>query len=167
MIVDRPCVGEVGRLGMVILAMLVVAVGPVWGQANSLSAEAREATQEAAQEWLDRIDERDVEDAWEEAAPLFRDQTDQEGWTQQATRRADSLGTPSERTLTRTTRRDSVRQAAGPFIVLTYRSTFAAGPFEELLLLARHEEEWRVAGYRVTSLRRPAPPVLPASSSRP
>jgi hypothetical protein len=65
------------------------------------------------------------------------------------------------------TRRDSVRQAAGPFVVLTYRSTFAAGPFEELLLLARHDEEWRVAGYRVASGRRSAPPVLPSSPERP
>lgn len=155
------------RLGLVLLLGLGVGIAPVRAQSNDLPLAERRAAQEAAQEWLERIDENDVEDAWEDAAPLFRAQTDREVWTQQAARRADSLDTPSERTLATATRRDSVRQAAGPFVVLTYRATFAAGPFEELLLMARHDEEWRVAGYRVTSLRRSAPPVLPASSTRP
>ena len=155
------------RLGVVLLLGLGVGIAPVRAQSSDLPRAERRAAQEAAQEWLERIDERDVEDAWEDAAPLFRAQTDRAAWTQQAARRADSLGTPSERILATATRRDSVRQAAGPFIVLTYRATFAAGPFEELLLLARHDEEWRVAGYRVMSLRRSAPPVLPAPTAGP
>lgn len=155
------------RLGLALLVGLGMSMGAARAQSGALPEAQRRAVQEAAQEWLERIDENDVEDAWEDAAPLFREQTDRAAWTQQATLRADSLGTPSDRAPVSATRRDSVRQAAGPFVVLTYRATFAAGPFEELVLMARHDEEWRVAGYRVMSGRQSAPPVLPSASPRP
>jgi hypothetical protein len=50
--------------------------------------------------------------------------------------------------------RNSLRTVpGGPFVILTYRSTFEGGRAEELLLTVREEATWKVVGYRVTPLR--------------
>jgi hypothetical protein len=155
------------RLAAVLVLLLgsSVAGSSVRAQPDSVPAETQRAVRTAAQEWLSLMAERDFEESWDEAAPLLREQIDQDEWQQRAAQLADSIGTPSARTFTTMESRDTLRQSAGPFVILRARATHAAGPFEELLVLTPVDEEWRVAGYRVTPLRRPTPPV-PRSAPR-
>ena len=149
---------------LALLAGLLLA-GPVRAQSDA-DAPDTQAARAAAQEWLEQLDDRDFEDAWEEAAAPFRERTDRDAWVGAGTRLADSIGTAAARTLTSAHTRDSLRSAAGPgpFVVLTYRTRFSGGRYEERLLVVRADEDWRVAGYEVRPLRTP---TLPASSRPP
>jgi hypothetical protein len=145
-------------------------VGPARAQSDGEHAADKQAARAAAQEWLALLEDRDVEDSWEAAAAPFRArQPGLDAWTQAATRLADSVGAPAARTLTSARYRDSLRTVAaeGPFVVLTYRTRFAAGHYEELVVVARAEESWRVAGYRVRPLRSsgPSTPTRPRSGA--
>lgn len=159
------------RVGMIVrassTAVLLLAAGIIseaaWAQPN-VQAPSIRAAQSTAQKWLNEIDGRDFEEAWEDAAPSFRGATGRERWVQANTRLADSLGSPSVRSLNDVQRRDSIRQTAGPFVILTYRATFDETPFEELLVLTRTEDDWRVNGYKISPVSR-EPPSVPSSRS--
>lgn len=125
------------------------------------TSDATQAAREAAGEWIESMNEQEFEDSWEEAAPSFRERGDREQWVRRGRHLADSLGTPSSRTLMAVQVRDSLRQTSGPFVVFTYRATFADTVFEETLVLTQHEDDWRVAGYQF------APPRSAAAPSRP
>jgi len=146
-----------------LLAGLLLAGPAAHAQSDRPHAAAKDAAQTAAQEWLEHLEDPDVEDSWDEAASPFRERTDRESWARDVTRLADSLGSPTARTLASARHRDSLRTAAaqGPFVELTYRSRFADGRYEERLLLARDEEDWRVAGYQVRPLRTSSPNPSP------
>jgi hypothetical protein len=152
-----------GVCTIVLLGLALAGSAPAQAQTDTHTDEKR-AARAAASEWLTMIEERDFEESWEDAAVLFRDRIDRSAWTESGTRMADSVGTPRARTLTDTRYLDSIRRVAaeGPFVALRYRSTFASGRFEELLLLAREDDEWKVAGYRVRPLQPSAPPILSA-----
>ena len=146
-----------------LLVGLSVAGASVCAQPDPVPTETQRAVQAAAQEWLALMAERDFEESWEEAAPLLRERMDRGAWKQRAAQLVDSIGVPSARTFTTVQSRDTLHQSAGPFVILRARATHASGPFEELLVLTPVDEEWRVAGYRVTPLRRSTPPVLQPS----
>lgn len=149
-------------LVLTLLLPALLLVGTTRAQPDDPHAADKQAAQAAAQEWLALLEDRDFEDGWEEAAAPFRaQQAGPEAWTQTATRLADSIGTPAARTLTSAQYRDTLRAAAteGPFVVLSYRTRFAGGHYEEHLVVVRAEEAWRVAGYRVR------PPIRPSPSS--
>jgi hypothetical protein len=131
----------------------------VRAQSRAVSPSTQRAAQAAAQEWLGLMAERDFEESWDEAAPLLRERIDRDAWRQRVKQLVDSIGVPSARTFTTVQVRDSLRQSAGRFVILRARATHDAGVFEEHLVLTPVEEEWRVAGYRVTPLRMSAPPV--------
>lgn len=152
------------RLAFLSLLAGLLLAGPVRAQSGDDPAPDTEAAQAAAREWLDQLDDRDFEDAWEAAAAPFRERTDRDAWTRTGARLADSIGTAAARTLTSAQSRDSLRAAGGtgPFVVLAYRTRFPGGRYEERLLVVRTDEDWRVAGYEVRPLRTPALP-----SSRP
>ncbi|MFB6249586.1 MAG: DUF4019 domain-containing protein [Salinibacter sp.] len=142
------------RTGRVLTLLLpgLLLVGTARAQPDDPHAADEQAAQAAAREWLALLEDRDFEDSWEAAAAPFRaQQAGLNAWTRSATRLADSVGVPAARTLTSAQYRDTLRAAAseGPFVVLTYRTRFAAGRFEEQLVVTRAEEAWRVAGYRV------------------
>lgn len=141
-----------------------ILVGAGTAQAQDASA-VPSAAREAAQECIESINEREFEDSWDDAAPSFRERVERTRWVQRGTRLADSLGTPSARTLMAAQRRDSLRQTAGPFVVFTYRATFEDAPFEETLVLMKVEEDWRVAGYRLVPPA-PSPAPLPLRTER-
>jgi hypothetical protein len=154
-----------------LLLFLPVVVGLFGLPAHAQSPDVPGAAQSAAQEWLDHLEDRDFEDSWEAAAPPFRDRIERDAWVQKSTRLADSLGGPLQRTLTSAQIQDSLRHTAvdGPFALLKYRSRFSAGHYEELLLLMRQDDAWTVAGYEVTPLQTPDPPMppLPREESQP
>ena len=147
----------------VFLAGLLLVGTAARAQSDGRHAADEEAAQAAAREWLGHLEGPDVEDSWEDAAASFRERTDREAWARDVTRRADSLGAPTARTLASARYRDSLRAPAaeGPFVELTYRSRFADGRYEERLLVAREEGAWRVAGYEVRPLPWAASPSGP------
>lgn len=141
----------------------LVTVGLSGLPAHAQSDAVPRAAQTAAQEWLDHLEDRDFEDSWEAAAEILRNRIERDAWVQKSTRLADSLGGPIQRTLATAQVQDSLRRAAvdGPFAILKYRSRFSDGHYEELLLLLRQDDVWKVAGYQVTPLRTPDPPIPP------
>ena len=151
---------------LVLLAGLSAAEGPpVFAQSGSVSASTERAVRTAAREWLGLMAEREFEESWEEAAARFREGVERREWQQRAAQLVDSIGTPSARTFTTVQSRDTLRQSTGPFVILRARAMHADGPFEELLVLTPVDDEWRVAGYQVTPLRTPTPPVYRPSRS--
>jgi hypothetical protein len=159
------------RTGLVLTLLLpgLLLAGAARAQSDAPHAADKQAAQAAAREWLALLEDQDVEESWEAAAAPFRERTDREAWGRRATRLADSVGAPAARTLTAAQYRDTLRAAAaeGPFVVLAYRTRFAAGRYEELVLVARSEDDWRVAGYRVRPLRAPDPPMPTRPESGP
>lgn len=152
------------RTGLVLTLLLpaLLLVGTTRAQSDDPHAADKQAAQGAAQEWLALLEDRDFEDGWEAAAAPFRDRTDREAWRRRGARLVDSVGAPAARTLTSAQYRDTLRAAAteGPFVVLTYRTRFAGGRYEEHVVVVRAEEAWRVAGYRVRPpIRSPTPPM--------
>lgn len=154
------------RLRLVVIAGLLLAGGtwgprPVPAQSTADSAAARAAARTAAADWLGWMGEREFEDSWEDAGARLRERQSRDAWMAGTKQLVDSLGTPTARTLTSATYRDSLRSDAGngPFVVLTYRSSFAPGPYEEVLVLTPEDDDWMVVGYQVTALNPPPPPV--------
>jgi len=147
----------------VLFAGILLAGPAAQAQSDGPHAAAHDAARAAAQEWLEHLEDPDVDDSWEEAAASFRERTDRESWARDVTRLADILGVPAARTLVSAQHRDSLRAPAvpGPFVELRYRSRFADGQYEEWLLVARGEEDWRIAGYEVRPLPGTAAPSAP------
>lgn len=150
------------RTGLVLTLLLpaLLLVGTTRAQSDDPHAADKEAAQAAAQEWLALLEDRDFEDSWEAVAAPFRERTDREAWRRRGARLVDSVGASVARTLTSAQHRDTLRAATaeGPFVVLTYRTRFAGGRYEEHVVVARAEEAWRVAGYRVRPpIRAPTP----------
>jgi hypothetical protein len=156
------------RTGLVLSLLLpaLLLVETTRAQTTDPHAADTRAAQAAAQEWLALLEDRDFEDGWEAAAAPFRERTDREAWRRRGARLVDSVGAPAARTLTSAQYRDTLRAAAaeGPFVVLTYRTRFAGGRYEEHLIVVRAEEAWRVAGYRVRPPIRPLEPSMRARS---
>ncbi|PSQ96814.1 MAG: hypothetical protein BRD55_05950 [Bacteroidetes bacterium SW_9_63_38] len=158
-------------LGLV-LGMSAAGGPPVSAQGEAGSAATEQAARTAARAWLGLLAEREFEESWDEAAPLLRERVDRDVWKQRAAQLVDSIGAASARTFTTVQFQDTLRQSTGPFVILRARATYDIGGFEEHLVLTLVDEEWRVAGYRVTPLRRPTPsrarprPPGPRSSRR-
>lgn len=130
----------------------------VFGQGDGLSGEASlSKAEQAAQNWLHQYDDGALERTWRGASPILREETTQEQWRTQSTRARTQLGALRSRRLIRAQRRDSLRQApeSGPFVLLRYRSEYAAGLYVETILLSREGEAWTVAGYEVAPMAMP------------
>lgn len=151
------------RVLKISLLFLLVGAGaiPVEIQAQDKEQSVQPA-QRAAQKWFTLIDEQELDDAWDNAAPFFRERTDRSTWGQRSTQLIDSLGTVSARSLSTVQRRDSLRRATGPFLILTYRTTIRDAPFREILVMTQHDKKWKVAGYQIASLQRNEPPAPPS-----
>jgi hypothetical protein len=133
----------------------VLLAGPVAAQTTPSHAEAKKAAREAAASWLALVDDDQFGESWDAAAGVLQQRIRREEWVRQARQLRDTTKALTTRRLATTQYRDSLRRAPadGPFVLLKYRSTFAAGRFEELLLTVRQDKAWTVAGYQVTPLR--------------
>lgn len=113
-----------------------------------------EAARAAAQQWLQHVDSGAWSTAWNDAAPLLREDMTAEQWESRGAQARRILGPLRSRRLIRAQQRDSVRQASrsGPFVLLRYRSTFRAGLYVETILTARTDDAWTVASYEVAPI---------------
>jgi hypothetical protein len=147
-------------------AFLLLAGGAAAQPAGERTA-AKQKARGAAESWLALVDENRFAESWEAAAGLLQKRIRREEWVQKARRLRDSVKVLSARRLSMVRYRNSLRRAPddGPFVLLKYRSTFAAGHFEELLLAVQRDETWKVTGYQVTPLR--SPRSSPPGSTRP
>lgn len=153
------------RAALLFLVPLLVA--PAAAQSGETHAVAKEKAKGAAQSWLARVDADEFEASWEEASPLLQRRTERADWVQRAEQLRDTIKTVTDRTLTTTRYRDSLRRAPrpGPAVLLNYRSTFEAGRVDELVVTVRADTTWKVAGYQVTPLRKASPRSTASSDS--
>jgi hypothetical protein len=152
------------RSGIAGLLLLGLLAGPALAQPGDEHAAAKRKAQEAAEAWLALVDDDAFVESWDAAAALLQKRIRREDWVRKAERLRDTVRALSSRDLATAQYRDSLRRAPsdGPFVLLKYRSTFAAGRFEELLLAVRPDTTWKVAGYQVTPLRPPEARPSPA-----
>lgn len=138
-------------------AVLVVPIGSAAAQDPSLGehAEAKETAREVTEQWLELTDAGDFGESWDEGAPMMQQQISREAWVEQGKQAKDKLKSLQSRQFTRAQYRDSLQQAPsdGPFVLLTYRSEFEVGSFEETVLAVKEEDQWKVAGYQVSPFR--------------
>ena len=154
-------------LAALVPAFLFVLTGGAVAQPEGDRTAAKQKARGAAESWLALVDENRFAESWEAAAGLLQKRIKREEWVQKARRLRDSVEVLSGRRLAMTRYRSSLQRAPGdgPFVVLKYRSTSAAGHFEELLLAVRRDKTWKVTGYQVTPLR--SPQSSPPDSTRP
>lgn len=144
---------------LTLLVLLLPLAGSVTAQSDGPPS-AKEDARAAAESWLARIDADEFGASWEAASTLLRQRIERAEWVQNAEQLRDTVKTVSDRTLTATRYRESLRRAPneGPFVLLAYRSSYEAGPLDELLVTVREDTTWKVAGYRVTPRRSPTTP---------
>ncbi len=150
---------RVHRLPGLLVFCVLLLVRPAEGQSDrDAHARAEREAQAAATEWLTLVEDGDFEDSWEAAAAPFRERIEEEQWEERGERLRDSLRARSRRTRSMVQYRDSLRDiSGGPFVILTYRSSFEGGRVEEVLVTVREDATWKVTGYQVT-------PLLPDSA---
>lgn len=143
------------------VAVLVVPFGPASAQDTTRGdhADAKEAAREVTEQWLELTDAGDFGESWDEGAALMQNQIPRETWVEQGKEAKDELEALRSRQFSRAQYRDSLQQAPseGPFVLLTYRSEFEAGSFEEAVLAIKEGDQWKVAGYQVSPYRQSAP----------
>lgn len=146
------------------ILILLVGTRPSSAQSDGPHAEAKQAAQDAAESWLALADADAFNEGWDGASSLLQERVPREEWVQKAERLRDSIQTHSSRSLTAAQYRETLARApGGPFVILKYRSTFEEGRFEELVLVAREDDEWKVAGYQVSPLPGTPSHASPAS----
>jgi hypothetical protein len=106
----------------------------------------------AAREWLSVVDAGHYGQSWDEAAALFRQRISKSQWER-------AVGDVRKHTGALTTRELESAQAAqhlpgvadGDYVVIVYRSSFAAAPVatETVTPMRDADGRWRVAGYFV------------------
>jgi hypothetical protein len=112
------------------------------------------AAREAGEAWLELVDAADYEQSWEMASPMLQDQVTQEQWVGVGEQVDSQVGALESRIFSRGQYATSLPNVPeGEYVVLVYSSQFANAGAQEIVVMAREDEDWNVAGYRV----RPAP----------
>ena len=125
-------------------------------EAEPLSAEDQEASQQAAEEWLAYIDEGDIAQSYENAAQLLKDQITQEQWEQRVGDVEGQLGELQSRTFTTAQAFPAPPDAPpGEYVAVQYAADYASMAVQESVVLAKEDGTWKTAGYLV----RPAEPM--------
>jgi hypothetical protein len=119
-------------------------------QAQS-NEEAVEVAKQAAQEWLDLFDARELEATWEEASSYFKSQISAEQWVariKQTRTRQPVLDSLRSRSLVAARYTTSLPKAPdGEYVVVQYEGTYADESWAETVTLKKDPDGWRVAGY--------------------
>lgn len=148
----------------VLLALLVL---PAQAQQQTPTPEAptaeqteqAEAAKQAAEEWLVYIDEDEYAESWEVASEMLQGQVTSDKWEEGLSGVEAQTGALSERAFQGaryTTELPNVPE--GEYVIVQYASTFANVQANEIVVMTREDEDWKVAGYLV----QPAQPQQPA-----
>lgn len=141
--------------------VLLAPLDPVSAQDTNSDerAEEKQEAREVTEQWLELADAGNFGESWDEGATMMQNQITREAWVEQGQEAKDKLKALESRQLTRAQYRDSLQQAPsdGPFVLLTYRSEFETGAFEEAILTVKEGDQWKVAGYQVSPFRQSNP----------
>jgi hypothetical protein len=105
---------------------------------------------EAAEDFLQLVDNEEYEQSWESASTLMRDKIFLEVWNQQIPAMRSKVGTLKGRSQDKASISDWAEGAPdGKYLTLKYASSFQkqASAIETIILVQEEDERWRVAGY--------------------
>ena len=132
-----------------VLTVVLVAAGSVRMDA----ADGRvEAALEAAEAWLELVDQGDYEKSWEEAAAYFRQAVEPEQWKKTMSAVRGPLGEVTTRELMEAKYRSSLAGAPdGDYVVIRYDTSFSnkAESLETITPMLDPDGRWRVSGYYI------------------
>lgn len=126
---------------------------------NGEHADAKEAAQEAATEWLELTDTGEFAESYEQSAALMTEKVKQKQWEQKIGQRKRQLGALQSREFAEAQYRDSLQQLPdGEYVLLRYEAQFEKAKFNEVLLTVKENDEWKVASYTLRPMRPSTPP---------
>lgn len=116
------------------------------------AASPEEESEKTAQAWLKLVDEGKYLESWQTASPRLQLTMKQNEWQQLMDVSRKPLGSVKSRTIAEQAPAHNPQGlAAGEYMVILYKSSFANAPTaEELLTLAQGDDgKWRVLTYHV------------------
>jgi Protein of unknown function (DUF4019) len=108
------------------------------------------AAKEKADAWLSLLDGAEFAESWDAAAPLLREQTSRDSWTNSVGSIRAAVGRPHRRKLISLMETRTIPSGPeGRYVVLEYSSSFErkGEAFETVTQMLCDDGEWRVAGY--------------------
>jgi hypothetical protein len=113
-------------------------------------SEKAEAAKQAAEDWLVYVDESEYTKSYEEASEMLQEQVTSERWAQGLLGVESQAGALNERTLQGARYTTQLPNAPeGEYVVVQYVSDFAKTQAQEVVLMMRENDAWKVAGYFV------------------
>ena len=118
-------------------------------QASSGSTEEQAAVRAAASQVLTQLDAKLFDSAWEASAPSLKESANRTAFAMGIQTSRAMFGTPKSRAITGYAFPESVEGAPpGEYGIVFYATDFSkVKGVEEQVVLARHNGEWRLAGY--------------------
>lgn len=132
-------------LPVVVISVTVVA-GSLWAQGPE------EEAQEAAEAWLELVDNELYEESWAQASELFKGAITAEGWRQAVSGARKPLGALVSRKLkSRTYTKQLPGAPDGEYVVIQYDAVFEnkASAVETVTPMLDPDGVWRVSGYYI------------------
>jgi hypothetical protein len=141
-----------------LLLLLALLVLPAQAQQQTPTPEASDqqrteqaqAATQAAEKWLVYVDESEYTKSYEEASEMLQEQVTSERWAQGLLGVESQAGALNERTLQGARYTTQLPNAPeGEYVVVQYMSEFAKAQAQEVVLMMRENDAWKVAGYFV------------------
>ncbi len=136
-------------IAMTLLSALLVAA---WSARMDAADSRVEAALEAAEAWLELVDQGDYEKSWEEAAEYFRQAVERDQWEKTMKAVRGPLGEVTTRELLEANYRSSLAGAPdGDYVVIRYGTSFSkkADSLETITPMLDPDGHWRVSGYYI------------------
>ena len=132
------------------LALVGIAFFVALGASARVEEAAAEKAQEAADGWLELVDEGNYAASWDAAAEYFKARVTKDQWEKAARSVREPLGTlKSRKLLSAKYTRQLPGAPDGEYVVIQYESSFAnkASAIETVTPLLDKDGRWRVSGY--------------------
>ena len=128
---------------------------PAYAQGDQSTDEA----QQAADNWLALVDQGRYTESYDQASQSFKVAVGREEWIQKATAARRQAGKLLSRKITRATEmKNPPHAAAGDYVAVVYRSSFAnlKTALETVVPVREKDGKWRVSNYAIRPYQRPA-----------
>jgi hypothetical protein len=111
--------------------------------------EKTDAAVTAAKGWLARVDAKEYQKSWQEAAPFFKNQVKEQQWAEMVAAVRDPLGKLVSRELISAKYATSLPGAPdGEYVVIQFKTSFSAKrEAVETITPMKADGVWRVSGY--------------------
>lgn len=132
-----------------ILSLMLIAGASAWLEASE--AAEKEAL-EAAERWLDLVDQGEYEKSWERAATYFRNAVERDQWRQSMRGVRQPLGEVVSRKLLEATYESRLAGAPdGEYVVIRFQTSFSnkVDSQETVTPMLDSDGRWRVSGYYI------------------